>query len=205
MNDIRLWIIFIFGGFLLGSIMFCSFLPKVIAHVNISEISDDHNPGAFNVFKHCGAKLGIPCVLLDILKGFVPVFIASYVMDRNNWLFPLVIVAPVLGHAIGMFNHFHGGKCIATSFGVTAGLIPITLIFLLLAIPFILFSTIIKIKPNSRRSIVVFTIFGVGAFIILLIEDLYPIAVGCALVAIIANLKHILPLVRDKKRNADMV
>lgn len=104
-------------------------------------------------------------MLLDILKGFVPVFIASYVMDRNHWLFPLVIVAPVLGHAIGMFNHFHGGKCIATSFGVTAGLIPMTL----------------------------------------LIEDLYPIAVGCALVAIIANLKHILPLVRDKKRNADMV
>lgn len=205
MNDILLWMIFIFGGFLLGSVMFCSLLPQIIAHVNISEISDDGNPGAFNVFKHCGATLGIPCVLLDILKGFIPVFVAGFFVNKNSALFTLVIVAPVLGHAIGISNRFRGGKCIATSFGVTAGLIPTSFIVLLLAVLYILFSTVIKIKPNIWRSIVTFSMFGIGALIVLIAENYISLAIGCFLVAVIASVKHIIPLVQEKRQKADIV
>lgn len=196
MTEGFLWAVFILGGFLFGSVMFCSLLPKTIAHINLSEISDDGNPGAFNVFRHCGAKLGIPCLLLDLLKGFLPVFLAGLFTDRGSWLFAAVIVAPVLGHAIGMFNRFRGGKCIATAFGVTAGLIPATFVFFLLAALYILFSTIVKITPNRRRSIAVFTLFGVGAFLILIAGNQFPLAAGCALISIVANIKHLIPSAR---------
>jgi len=118
------WMLLIVGGFLLGSIMFCEIVPKKVLHKSIYEISTDNNPGVFNVFKHCGNKVGILCLLLDVLKGFITVLVASLLMDTHNIAFSFVLFAPALGHAVGMFNHFHGGKCIAISFGKCLDLYP---------------------------------------------------------------------------------
>ena len=91
-----IWLLLIVGGFLSGSLMFCKIIPKLFQHKDICEISDDHNPGAFNVFRHCGKKVGIVCLLLDVLKGFVPVLLASMLMETNGALFTLVMIMPVL-------------------------------------------------------------------------------------------------------------
>ena len=99
--EILYWILFIFGGFFLASIMFCELIPKIILHKSIYEISVDNNPGAFNAFKHCGLKVGIPCLLLDVMKGFIPVLLASLLMNANNIAFSFVLIAPVFGHAVG--------------------------------------------------------------------------------------------------------
>ena len=152
------WLLLIVGGFLLGSIMFCELIPKKVLNKDVCKISVDNNPGAFNVFKHCGKKIGILCLLLDVSKGFVPVFIASIFFDTDNVAFTLVMVAPPLGHAIGLFNRCCGGKCIATAFGVMLGIIPVTCIGICgLAALFILFSTVIKIKNTAKRSVLTLT------------------------------------------------
>ena len=51
--------------------MFCSFVPRLITGKDICGLSDDGNPGAFNVFRHCGAGVGCLCLALDVLKGLV--------------------------------------------------------------------------------------------------------------------------------------
>ena len=51
--EILYWFLLISGGFLLGSIMFCELIPKIVLKKDIYKISVDNNPGAFNAIKHC--------------------------------------------------------------------------------------------------------------------------------------------------------
>ena len=190
--EILYWCLLIFGGFILGSIMFCELIPKKILRKDICEISVDHNPGAFNVFKHCGMKTGILCLLLDGFKGLIPVLLASLFMNSNNIAFSFVLIAPVLGHAVGLFNKFHGGKCITVSFGVMLGLIPVTWIAIAaLATLYILFSTLIKIKPASKRSLVVYALFTVIVCPVLGVLKLFFAMLGCGVVALLPIFKFI--------------
>lgn len=190
--EILYWTLLIAGGFLLGSIMFCQLIPKVFLHKDIAAISVDNNPGAFNVFKHCGVKVGIPCLLADELKGFIPVLLASILLDADNIAFAFVIVAPALGHAVGLFNRFRGGKCIAVSFGIVFGLIPVTWIpAVALAALYIVFSALIKIKPASLRSVIVYILFAVICGVALGILKRPYVAVGCGLLAMLPAVKFL--------------
>ena len=190
--EILYWSLLILGGFLLGSIMFCELIPKIILGKDIYKISVDNNPGAFNAFKHCGIKIGIPCLILDVLKGFIPVILASLFMDFRCLGFAMVMVAPVLGHAIGLFNSFHGGKCIAVSFGVLLGILPITWVgIVVLTVLYILFTVLIKINPPSKRSVFVYGIFMAITCTFLGIINLPYIAVGCFLVALLPIIKFV--------------
>lgn len=190
--EIFYWLLLIVGGFLLGSVMFCELIPKTFLHKSIYEISIDNNSGAFNVFKHCGKKIGILCLFLDVIKGFIPVILASLFMNAKIIAFPFVMVAPALGHAIGLFNHFHGGKCIAVSFGIMFGLIPVTWVgIVVLATLYILFSTVAKIKNAAKRSVVVYALFATIVCITLGVLDLIYAAIGCALLAIIPIVKFV--------------
>lgn len=186
---------FIVGGFLLGSIMFSRIVPRLVMSRDICSLSSDHNPGAANVFMKCGVKMGIICLILDILKGFVPVFIATFFLDTSDLTFSLVIAAPVLGHAVGVFNRFHGGKCISTSYGVLLGILPLSFIGFLLAELYIIFSLALKSKSNSLKSIVSYSLFIVGELFIMHSVGKYAVALGCLLISLIAIFKHVWALI----------
>lgn len=192
------YILSITGGFLLGGIMFSQILPEKILHKDIQAISEDHNPGATNVFVNCGTAMGLTCLVLDLLKGMIPVLLAGYLLDRKNLLFGIILAAPVLGHAVAPFHHFHGGKCIATSFGEMIGLLPFNRIGLLLAGLYIIFSTVIKIQPNRVRSIVVYSLFGLSSSILLTAREENSIALGCILISLISIFKHSRYFIRNK-------
>ena len=180
----------IVGSFLMGGIMFSQIIPRIVEGTDIQAISDDHNPGATNVFVNCGIGLGMLCLFLDLAKGFIPVFLTCKLLGTDNLLFGIVLAAPVLGHAIAPFHHFHGGKCIATAFGEMIGLLPYNRIGLLLAALYVLFSTVIKISPNRIRSIVTFSLFGVLSGMFLSCTGDYAIALGCVLISLTAIMKH---------------
>ena len=71
------WTLHIVAGYLLGSIMFCRWIPKLVLHKDVCALSDDHNPGAANVFQHCGVPAGLLCLFFDLSKGFLPVYLAA--------------------------------------------------------------------------------------------------------------------------------
>ena len=170
--------------------MFCRLLPKLFCGIEISDVSSDGNPGATNVFRHCGKKLGIPCVLLDILKGALPVFLCATYTGYDALLFSLIIIAPVLGHATAPFDKGPGGKCISTSFGVLLGLLPYSKIVLILAVIFILLSTVIKIKDRRLRSMITFGLFALISVPVLIYEQRFSIMIGCIGISAIASFKH---------------
>lgn len=189
-NETFLWCALIFGGFLCGSVMFSRLLPLLITGKDVSAESSDRNPGAANAFTTCGVAVGMLCLLLDMLKGFLPVLLGRLLLNTNDLLFAAVIVAPVLGHAIAPLNRFHGGKCIATSFGVTIALMPGCLAAPILALLYILFSTLIRVKPHRRRSIVTFGLFALLIVPPLLYAGKTSYAIGCAIIAFAAIYKH---------------
>lgn len=193
------WFGCIIGGFLSGSVMYCWLIPKIFLNKDICILSEDHNPGASNVFHFCGIYWGILCLFLDLLKGFVPVWIGCQIIDTKNILFAFVLAAPVLGHAIAPFRYCRGGKCIATAFGVLLGLFFINKIVFLLAIIYIIFSTMIKIGSHRVRSIVTFTIFGFFSFILLVLKKEYSIAIGCVFISLSAIYKHTNKLFNGEK------
>ena len=56
----------IFIGFLSGSILYSYLWPKWICHMDITQLSDDHNPGTFNAMKLAGPRVGILCLVCDV-------------------------------------------------------------------------------------------------------------------------------------------
>jgi len=112
-------LLLIIAGYLAGSLPFSVWLPQMRGR-DVRAVGDG-NPGAVNAFKAAGPAIGIAALLLDFLKGAVPVAAAyGWVGLRGWWLTP-VILAPVLGHMAPLFLRFRGGKALAVTFGVWAG------------------------------------------------------------------------------------
>ena len=123
-GNFSLYFAFAIMGFFLGSIMFALILPRHFKGIDVRKLSDDGNPGTANAVKYGGVALGLLCLLGDLLKAALPVYLVRRFCGMDHPLFALVMVAPVLGHAFSPFLGGHGGKAIAPAFGVLAALLP---------------------------------------------------------------------------------
>ena len=190
-----MWMLFILIGFAMGGIMNGRILPQKLAHTDVCALSPDHNPGAANVFTYCGWKMGLLCLALDMGKGFLPVFTACRLSggDLTDPMIAPLMLAPVLGHALAPFSRNKGGKAIACAFGVLLGLLPGSAAVFVLAFLYILFSTLVKIDPHRRRSIVTFSLFGLIALVGGIFKAHFPVGLGCVLISVVVVIKH-LPL-----------
>lgn len=189
MTNLFSYICFILFGYLSGSILYAYWLPKYFCQIDTVKLSVDQNPGAFNAFKYAGWKVGFLSVLLDLFKGFVPVFLSCKYLDTTNVLFGLVLAAPVMGHAFPLFHFSNGGKAIAVSFGCLLGLYPNLSPVILLAIFYLLFSLVVVIGPHLHRSIATYTCF---LFTNIFTTPAHSIILGTGLISCIVILKHLL-------------
>ncbi|MBT7543452.1 MAG: glycerol-3-phosphate 1-O-acyltransferase PlsY [Gammaproteobacteria bacterium] len=78
------------------------------------------NPGATNILRSGNKILSLLILLLDILKGFLPVLIAYYIIEDKLYVQVAGVIA-VLGHIYPIFYKFKGGKGVATAFGAILG------------------------------------------------------------------------------------
>lgn len=180
-------IFFILLAYISGSLLFCQWLPLKWMNVNIVKSSNDGNPGTSNVFIHCGKLMGIACLILDVLKGAVPLYFLSNYFDVESIWFSFLILAPALGHAFSPWLHFKGGKCIAVTFGTLIGIFRFSNILFVLMFLYIFFSVVIVIRPHATRSTVSFILLSIFAFI--LIENIY-IPFGISMIGTLIILKH---------------
>lgn len=89
------------------------------------------NTGATNVFRVLGAKFGILVLVLDALKGFLPLIIAEK-FGINGSVLVIIGVMAVLGHTFSPFLNFKGGKGVATSLGIFLYLTPVPMLITLI-------------------------------------------------------------------------
>lgn len=115
---IWLWIVV---GYLCGSIPFSLWIGRLATGRDIRTVGD-HNPGATNVWRAGSKPAAALALLLDMVKGALPVGLACHQAGiASAWLFPIAL-APVLGHATSPFLGGRGGKAVAVSGGIWAGL-----------------------------------------------------------------------------------
>ncbi|MDR0755654.1 MAG: glycerol-3-phosphate 1-O-acyltransferase PlsY [Puniceicoccales bacterium] len=107
-------------GYFLGAIPFGFLISK--AHgIRIFQVGSG-NPGATNVLRILGKKIGYSVFLLDAFKGCVAVYLGKLLNEPY-----LTLLGALLGHSFSFFTHFKGGKGVATLIGGLAFLIPIPL------------------------------------------------------------------------------
>jgi|TARA_B110000003_G_scaffold222546_1_gene222767 glycerol-3-phosphate acyltransferase PlsY len=78
------------------------------------------NPGATNILRSGNKFLALTILSFDILKGFLPVFIAYYFIEDKLYIQIIGLVA-VVGHIFPIFYNFKGGKGVATALGAILG------------------------------------------------------------------------------------
>lgn len=81
------------------------------------------NPGATNVLRIGGKKLAATVLVIDVLKGVIPVLIAHMIGLPLHWVAATALAA-FLGHLFPLFFQFKGGKGVATALGGFLALSP---------------------------------------------------------------------------------
>lgn len=146
-----------FIAFIIAATPFGLIIGRMVKGIDIRDHGSG-NIGTTNVFRVLGKWPGIICLILDILKGFVPVVLAINLLqfgDRepiphfalldslrqtlpaSQQVFVQVIhvvtaLFAILGHNYSPWLGFKGGKGIATSAGVLLALMPFAVIILIL-------------------------------------------------------------------------
>lgn len=100
------------------------------------------NLGATNTFRILGWKAALPVILVDIFKGFFPVWFFPQHDQTALWEWTLAYAgAAILGHVFSFWVGFKGGKGIATSAGAFLALAPLAVLLALAAWVGVVFST----------------------------------------------------------------
>jgi glycerol-3-phosphate acyltransferase PlsY len=118
------YFIIILVSYLIGSINFSILLTKQIKGIDIRDVNS-LNPGASNATLTLGLKWGVLVFFLDVLKGFIPVFIVRLLFPEQDILWILAGFCALIGHAFPLFYKFKGGKGTSTYMGVVFGAFPL--------------------------------------------------------------------------------
>ena len=111
------------GGYLLGSMPFGYWLVRLAKGEDIRTVGSG-NIGATNVWRTYGKTYGIPIVLLDVAKGFVPGLVGTLLVGELVGV--LAGGAAMLGHWRPLFLGFQkGGKTVAAAGGTFFGVAPL--------------------------------------------------------------------------------
>jgi glycerol-3-phosphate acyltransferase PlsY len=116
-------VLLIMSGYLLGSMPWGYWLPRIVTGVNIRKVGSG-NTGAANVWRTQGFKLGLSVALLDVAKGLAATLLGVWLGSELIGL--LAGIAALIGHWRPVFIGLgRGGKIVATTGGVALALAPL--------------------------------------------------------------------------------
>jgi glycerol-3-phosphate acyltransferase PlsY len=115
------------AAYLIGSLSFAVLVSRVFG-LNDPRTYGSKNPGATNVLRSGNKVAAVVTLLLDALKGWLPVIAVAGWGDPfglHEGTVALVGLAAFLGHLFPVFFRFQGGKGVATAAGVILGFEPL--------------------------------------------------------------------------------
>ena len=112
------FIIIIFFSYICGSIPFGLILTRIFIKKDIRKIGSG-NIGATNVLRTGNKYLAAITLILDSLKGYIPVIITKQYFPG---LIELSCISAFLGHLFPLWLKFNGGKGVATYLGIITAL-----------------------------------------------------------------------------------
>ena len=117
-------VIAVIAAYLIGSLSFAVIVSRVMG-LSDPRTYGSGNPGATNVLRSGSKAAAAVTLLLDALKGLVPVLLVQIFGERfglGDYTVALVALAAFLGHLYPVFFGFKGGKGVATALGVLLGI-----------------------------------------------------------------------------------
>lgn len=114
------------AAYLIGSLSFAVVISRLMG-LNDPRTYGSKNPGATNVLRSGNKIAAVLTLLLDALKGWLPVYLVK--VHGADWglgesTLAWVFLAAFLGHLFPVFFRFKGGKGVATAAGVLIALEP---------------------------------------------------------------------------------
>lgn len=111
-------------AYLIGSLSFAVIVSQAFGLADPRSYGSK-NPGATNVLRSGSKKAAIITLILDALKGFVPVLLVQLFgkeFGLGDGTLAAVALATFLGHVWPVFFKFKGGKGVATAAGAVFGI-----------------------------------------------------------------------------------
>jgi acyl phosphate:glycerol-3-phosphate acyltransferase len=110
-------------AYLIGSLSFAVIVSKLMG-LNDPRTFGSKNPGATNVLRSGSKSAAILTLVLDALKGYLPVALVQWFgkdFGLSDGTVAMVGISAFLGHLYPVFFKFKGGKGVATALGVVFG------------------------------------------------------------------------------------
>jgi len=156
-------ILIIVISYILGSIPTAIIAGKLLKNIDIRDHGSG-NAGATNVFRVLGWKAGLIVLLIDMFKGFAPVYwLISLIPEAgvspdSRIHYQIIIgISAVAGHVWTIFARFRGGKGVGTAAGVFLGLEPVP-VFICLIVFIILVSKTRYVSLGSTTAAILLPI-----------------------------------------------
>jgi glycerol-3-phosphate acyltransferase PlsY len=114
----------VLAAYLFGSLAFAIIVSRAMG-LSDPRTFGSGNPGATNVLRSGSKPAAVVTLLLDALKGFLPIFLVKHFGEPyglQEGTMALAAVAAFLGHLYPVFFRFKGGKGVATFIGVVFGI-----------------------------------------------------------------------------------
>ncbi len=113
----------ILAAYLIGSLSFAVIVSRCMG-LSDPRSYGSKNPGATNVLRSGSKLAAMATLLLDAVKGWLPVFLVQYygkAYGLAEGTLALAALAAFLGHVFPVYFRFQGGKGVATALGVLLG------------------------------------------------------------------------------------
>ena len=138
------------------------------------------NPGATNVYRLGGRVPALLVLVMDILKGTIPVY-GSYFLGIEPIMLGVIAIFACLGHIFPLYFGFKGGKAVATAFGA---MLPIGLDLAGLLI----LSWVVAVFLTGYSSLGALIAVSLAPLFTFLIKPLYTVPV--AMLSLLIILRH---------------
>ena len=182
-------------SYLIGSIQSGILIGKIIYKTDVRQFGSKSS-GATNIQRTIGLKPGIFVLVLDILKGFLPILFIE-IFTEENIFGVMSCIFLVLGHCYPVFHKFKGGKGVATGFGSVVVLLPYIALGIPIALPIIYKTRYVSLGAILGCIISIFLIILFVALELLPSENLIILFVP--LLIIYKHKQNIIRLIQKKE------
>nr|MDQ2736631.1 glycerol-3-phosphate 1-O-acyltransferase PlsY [Pseudomonadota bacterium] len=159
-------------GYLIGSLSFAVIVSRIM-RLQDPRTFGSRSAGATNVLRSGSKMAALATMLLDVLKGWVPVVFAAWLGPRAGaapgaleWAPALAGLGAFVGHLWPLYFRFEGGKGVATAAGALLGLNPLLglgpLALWIVVVVFSRYSSLASLAATTLAPFYQALIWGVG-------------------------------------------
>jgi glycerol-3-phosphate acyltransferase PlsY len=170
-------------AYLLGGVPFGYLFVRFALGKDIRTMGSG-NIGATNVHRSAGGKAGVIVLLLDILKGYLAVWLAAWLTHGSPLGLALAAAAVMAGHSFPVFLRFKGGKAVACFIGAFLYIAPVALLAVLAV-----FVIVVSVSRYiSLGSVLAALLFPFAVWLIM--HPPRPILISAAFAGLLITYRH---------------